>query len=71
MNYNNTRWSFEDGILIATHTLRDPDDPDDDGTPVWKASTPAAGIDDHYAIKRLKRDLVRLHDNWFNHEKYV
>jgi len=70
MNNNNIVVKFKNGILYGQYTTRDPKDQDDDGTPVFKAQTPAESINDRYAHKRLKTQLCLAYDNWVHNEKY-
>ena len=64
MNYRNTTYWYVDGYLYAEWTSQDRDDSDNDGTPRFTASTPAESVDDYYAMKRIKSQLVRKYDKW-------
>jgi len=71
MNDRNVRTWYEDGFLRGTYQTRDPDDPDDDGTPIWERFVEAEGPDDVKAMKRLRSLLSRAYDEWQNGEKYA
>ena len=70
MNKNNIRMEYRDGRIYAQNSTRDPDDPDDDGTPIWYRDVDANNIDDPIALKKIYTGFALDYDNWQKNEKY-
>ena len=64
MNWKNTLFWYENGLLYGEWLSRDRADPDYDGVPVIKLSVPAESVHDRAAMKRLRGKLSLEYDKW-------